>query len=72
MASTSNIPILERFQSKSLRKVVEASWLLLSSIQWIQWIRLMEEISIYKQLKKESAATALNTVLASLHTKTTY
>jgi hypothetical protein len=31
------------------------------------WIRLSEGISKYQQLKKKSAATALNTVLASAH-----
>jgi hypothetical protein len=30
-------------------------------------IRLSEGISIYQQLKKKSAATSLNTVLASAH-----
>jgi nucleoid DNA-binding protein len=33
-------------------------------------IRLSEEISKHQQLKKKSAATALNTVLASAHIQT--
>jgi hypothetical protein len=36
------------------------------------WIQLSEGISKHQQLKKKSAATALNTVLASAHTQTTY
>jgi hypothetical protein len=54
-ASTSNIEILERFQSKALRMIVDAP----------------EGISKYQQLKKKSAATALNTVLASAHIQMT-
>jgi hypothetical protein len=33
---------------------------------------LSEGISKYQQLKKKSAATALNTVLASAHTQTAW
>jgi hypothetical protein len=63
MASTSNIEILERFQSKALRMIVEH----LSMCR----IRLSEGISKYQQLKKKSAATALNIVLASAHIQMT-
>jgi hypothetical protein len=38
---------------------------------FIYRIRLSEGISKYQQLKKKSAATALNTVLASAHTQMT-
>jgi hypothetical protein len=62
-ASTSNIEILERFQSKALRMKVDAPW-------YVQ-IRLSEGISKYQQLKKKSAATALNIVLTSAHIKMT-
>jgi hypothetical protein len=52
-ASTSNIEISERYQSKALRMT------LLGMCR----IRLSERISKHQQLKKKSAATALNTVL---------
>jgi hypothetical protein len=61
-ASTSNIEILERIQSKVLRMTVDASWYVPNTVIW--------GISKYQQLKKKSAATALNTVLASAHTQT--
>jgi hypothetical protein len=59
-ASTSNIEILKRFQSKVLNVIVDA----------LHGLQLFETISKYEQLKKNSAATALNTVLASAHTQT--
>jgi hypothetical protein len=62
-ASTSNIDILELFQSKALRMIVDAPWHVP--------IRLSEGISKYQQLKKKSAATALNTVLTSAHIQMT-
>jgi hypothetical protein len=55
-SSTSNIEILERFQSKALRMIVDTPFYVLNM--------LSEEISRYQQLKKKSAATALNIVLA--------
>jgi hypothetical protein len=63
MASTSNIEILERFQSRALHMTVGAPWHVP--------IRLSKGISKYQQLKKKSAATALNTVLASAHIQMT-
>jgi hypothetical protein len=65
-ASAFNIEILERFQSKALRMNVDAPWYL-----GMYRIRLSEVISKYQQLKKKSAATALNTVLASAHIQMT-
>jgi hypothetical protein len=62
-SSTSNIEILERFQSKALRMIVDAPWYVP--------IRLSEGISKYEQLKKKFAATALNTALASANIKMT-
>jgi hypothetical protein len=61
-ASTSNMEILERFQSKALRMIADAPWYVP--------ILLSEGISKHRQLKKKSAATALNTVLTSPHTQT--
>jgi hypothetical protein len=64
-ASTSNIEILERFQSKALRMI---SGMHLGMCR----IRLSERISKYQRLKKKSAAIALNIVLASANTQITY
>jgi hypothetical protein len=36
------------------------------------WIQLSKEISKHQQLKKKIIATALNTVLASVHTQMAY
>jgi hypothetical protein len=60
--STSNIEILECFQSKALRMM----WTHLGACR----IRLAEGISKYQQLKK-SNATILNRVPASVHTQMT-
>jgi hypothetical protein len=60
-ASTSNIlvEILECFQSKALRMIVDSPW-------------YVPKVSPnYQQLKKKSAATALNIVLASAHIQMT-
>jgi hypothetical protein len=62
-ASTSDIEILERFQSKSLRMIVDAPWYVPNTV--------CEGTSKYQQLKKKSVATALNTVLASAHIQMT-
>jgi hypothetical protein len=59
-ASTSNIEILECFQSKALRMIVDAPRYVPNTV-----------ISSHQQLKKKSTATALNTVLASEHIQTT-
>jgi hypothetical protein len=56
-ASTSNIEILEHFQSKALSMIVNAPWYVPN--------KLSEGIFKYQQLKKKSAATAPNTVFAS-------
>jgi hypothetical protein len=62
-ASTSNIEILERFLSKALCMIL---------MHFVKCrIRLSKGISKYQQLKKKSAATALNTVLASAHIQVT-
>jgi hypothetical protein len=59
-ASTSNIGIVELFQSKVFRLIVDA----ISHVK-----RLSEGISKYQKLKKKSAITALNRVLPSAHTQ---
>jgi hypothetical protein len=61
--STSNIEIIAFFQSKALRMIVDAPWYVPNTI--------IRRISKYQQLKKKSAATALNTVLASAHIQIT-
>jgi hypothetical protein len=55
--------ILERFQSKALRMIVDAPWYVPNTV--------IRKISKHQQLKKKFAATVLNTVLASAHTKMT-
>jgi hypothetical protein len=62
-ASTTNIEILERLQSKALRMIVDAPWYVPSTV-------IRRDLQI-PQLKMKSAATALNTVLASAHTQMT-
>jgi hypothetical protein len=57
--STSNIEILECFQLKALRMIVDAPSYVSDTV--------IRRISKYQQLKKKSVATALNTVLASAH-----
>jgi hypothetical protein len=61
-ASTSKIEILECFQSKALRMIVDVPWYVPNTV--------IHKISKYKQLKKKSTATALNIVLASTHIQT--
>jgi hypothetical protein len=58
-ASTSNIEILERFQSKALGMIVDAPWYVPNTV-----------IRRDLQTPTATAATALNTVLASAHTQT--
>jgi hypothetical protein len=60
--STSNIEILEHFQSKALPMIVDAPRYVPNA--------LPEGLSKHQQLKQKSAATALNTALASAHTQT--
>jgi hypothetical protein len=55
-ASTSNIEVLERFQSKALSMIVDASWYVLNTV-------IRRDLQI-PTVKKKSAATALNTALA--------
>jgi hypothetical protein len=62
-ASTSNTESIDRFQSKALRMIVDAPWYVSNTF--------ILRISKYQQLKKKSAATALNTVLASAHIQMT-
>jgi hypothetical protein len=61
MASTSNIKILKRFQSKALHMIVDASCHVLNTV-------IRRDLQT-PTVKKKSAATALNTVLASTHTQ---
>jgi hypothetical protein len=56
-ASTSNIEILERFQSKALRMIVDAPWYVPNTV-------IRRDLQ-YQQLKMKSAATALNILFAS-------
>jgi hypothetical protein len=56
MASTSNIGILERYQSEVVRMIVDAPWYVPNTV--------IRSFSIHQRLKKKSAATALNTVFA--------
>jgi hypothetical protein len=58
-ASTSNIEILERFQSKALRMIVDSPCMSL--------IHSSEGISTSQQSKKKSSTTVLTMVLASAH-----
>jgi hypothetical protein len=62
-ASTSNIEILERFQSKALRMIVAAPWHVPNTV-------IRRDLQI-QQLNKKSAATALNIVLNSAHIQMT-
>jgi hypothetical protein len=62
-ASTSNIEILERFQSKALSMIGDAPWYVPNTV--------IRRGSKHQQLKKKSAATALNTVLTSAHIQMT-
>jgi hypothetical protein len=62
-ASTSNIEILERFQSKALRMIVDAPWYVPNTV-------IRRDLQI-PTVKEESDATALNIVLASAHIQMT-
>jgi hypothetical protein len=62
-ASTYNIKILERFQSKALHMIVDAPWYVPNVIQ--------RDLQI-PTVKEEINATALNIVLASAHIQMTY
>jgi hypothetical protein len=62
-ASTSNIEILERFQSKPLRMIVDATW-------YVPNMVIRRDLQI-PTVKKKSAATAPNIVLASAHIQMT-
>jgi hypothetical protein len=61
-ASISSIEILERFQSKALRMIVDAA----SSVPNTVIRRDLQTPTV----KKKSAVTTLNTVLVSAHTQT--
>jgi hypothetical protein len=58
----SNVEIIERFQSKALRMIVDASWFVPNTV-------IRRDLQT-PTVKEKSAATALNTVLASVHTQT--
>jgi hypothetical protein len=62
-ASTSNIEILSRFQSKALHMIVDAPWYVPNTV-------IRRDLQM-QQFKKKSAATALNIVLASAHIQIT-
>jgi hypothetical protein len=61
--STSDIEILERFQSKDFPMIADAPWYVPN--------RLSKQISKHQQFKKKSVTTALSTVRASVYTQTT-
>jgi hypothetical protein len=63
MASTSNIEILERFQSKAFRMIVGAPW-------YVPNMVIQSDFQI-PTVKNKSATTALNIVLASVHIQMT-
>jgi hypothetical protein len=74
MASTSNIGIPERFQSKALRMMVDAPWYVPNTVirRDLQTPTVKEEIRRYSsQYSARLTATALNTVLAWVRTQTT-
>jgi hypothetical protein len=56
MASTSNIEILERFQSKALHMILDTPWYLLNTV-------IRRDLQL-PTVKMKSATTALNIVLA--------
>jgi hypothetical protein len=56
MASTSNTEILKSFQSKALRMIVDAPWYVPNTL-------IRRDLQT-PTVREESAATALNTVLA--------
>jgi hypothetical protein len=62
-ASTSNIEILECFQSKALRVIADAPWYVPNAV-------IRRDLQT-PTAKEQSAATAINTELASVHTQTT-
>jgi hypothetical protein len=59
--STSNTEILEHFQSKALNMIVNTPWYVLNTV-------IQRDLQT-QQLKEETTATALNTVLASVYTE---
>jgi hypothetical protein len=61
-SSIFNIEILERFQSKALRMIVDAPW-------YVSITVIGRDLQI-PTVKEKSPATALNTVLASVHIQT--
>jgi hypothetical protein len=61
-ASTSNIEIQERFQSKALRMIVDAPGYVPNTV-------IRRDLQT-PTVKEKSAATALNAVLTSAHTQT--
>jgi hypothetical protein len=62
-ASTSNIEILERFQSKALRIIVDAPW-------YVPNTHIRRDLQL-TSVKEEIVATALNIALASAHIQMT-
>jgi hypothetical protein len=62
-ASTYNLAIIERFQLKALRMIVDAPWYVPNTV-------IRRDLQI-PTVKKKSAATALNTGLASVHIQMT-
>jgi hypothetical protein len=59
MASTSNIEILERFQSKALRMIVDIPWYVMNTV-------IRRDLQI-PTVKGEISRYSLNTVLDSAH-----
>jgi hypothetical protein len=68
MASTSNIEILERFQSKALRMIVDAPWYVSNTLIWrdLQIPSAKEEINHYSSHYSARLTAHLNDVLLTL------
>jgi hypothetical protein len=67
-ASTSNIEILERFQSKALRMIVDASWYVPNTVirRDLQIPTIKEEISRYSSQYSDRLSAHLNDIIVNL------
>jgi hypothetical protein len=68
MASTSNIQILERFQSKALRMIVDAPWYVPNTVirRDLQILTVKEEIRRYSSQYSARPSTHLNDLIVNL------
>jgi hypothetical protein len=67
-ASTSNIEILERFQSKALSMIVDASWYVLNTVirRDLQILTVKEEIRRYSSQYSASLSAHPNDLIVNL------